>query len=394
MSKKVRNSGVAIACAGLFAAVVAAAPARAADGVSVSGNFTLDLVDVAHGGTAHELRELDKLSVTVDADFEKQGWRGGSGSLTFMNTSGGMPNDDAGTLEGIDNNEVTIRRARIFEAWLQQDFGNDRGSLKAGLVDLNSEFYVNGAAGVLLAPQFGIGSELAATGPGGPSTYPQSGLAVRLELKPTNDSYVRAGLFNAHVGDLGDRGGVDTSFDEGVIEIAEAGWESDGKGKLALGVWRYSKSQDDLYDVDPLGAPVQRTSSGGYLLAEKMLLVGGDAGPTVTGFVRAGLSDGNTGPFRGSWQAGMLIGHPVASRPDSQISFAVDQALLGDKFRAASAAAGAPLGSNETHFELTYLDNLSKHLSVQPDVQYVVNPGGDAAAKSALVFMLRLQAGF
>jgi porin len=402
-----RTSKIGSVCLGAVLAACAAAPAfadhvpaaadQAADQgkiFSLSGDLTIDAIVPSAGGANHKITELDKTDLVLGADFDKLGWHGGTAQMTLQNTSGATPNADLGTLEGVDNNEVADRRLRLFEAWVQQDFPNDRGSLKLGLIDLDSEFYVNAAAGALIAPQFGIGSELAATGPGGPSAFPLTGLAARLIFKPTKETYVQLGAYNAEVGDIGDHGGVDTSFDQGVIEIAEGGWAADGKGKLALGVWRYSKRQDDLFAVNGVGAPLQKTSNGAYVLAEKVLIDGGDNGPTFTGFFRGGVSDGDTGPFKGSWQLGGLIEHPFASRPDDQVSFAVDQAMLGDQFRKASAAGGLPLSSAETHFEVTYAGALNKHVIVQPDFQYILNPGGDGSAKNELVFLLRFKGSF
>jgi porin len=397
---RIRHSEVAAACLGLALTVGLAGPAFAADVpdgakaedspiLSFSAGLTVDGVAPLQGGPNRKAREIDLLAVGVSADFEKLGWHGGSGQLTLQNTSGQMPNSDLGTLEGIDNSEVAARRGRVFEAWLQQDF-NGKGSLKLGLIDLNSEFYNNGASGVLIAPQFGIGSELAASGPAGPSIYPQTSLAARLNIRPTKDTYLQAGVFNA---DLDDPAQIDTRFKLGVLEIIEGGWTPDGNGKFAIGAWRNSKKQDDLFDT-VAGAPVQRTPSGAYVLAERVFVDGGDMGRSFAGFFRGGFSDGDTGPFRGGWQVGGLMSHVFASRPDSQFSFAVDQALLGGKYRKASAAGGAPLETAETHFEITYADQVHQHIVIQPDLQYILNPGGDGAAKNELVFLLRLKASF
>ncbi len=46
----------------------------------------------------------------------------------------------------------------------------------------------------------------------------------------------------------------------------------------------------------------------------------------------------------------------------------------------------------ETAYEITYLMALSRHVSLQPDVQYVANPGGEYPA--ATVATLRLHVGF
>ena len=98
----------------------------------------------------------------------------------MLNNSGGAPNDVAGTLQGVDNIEVRTPRLRLFELWLEQSLGP--ASVRAGLYNLNSEFYADDAAGQLLAPAFGIGSELAATGPNGPSIFPSTALGVRLNV--------------------------------------------------------------------------------------------------------------------------------------------------------------------------------------------------------------------
>ena len=44
--------------------------------------------------------------------------------------------------------------------------------------------------------------------------------------------------------------------------------------------------------------------------------------------------------------------------------------------------------------ELTYLAQLRSWLAVQPDLQYVVNPGTDPTHKNALVTMLRFEIAF
>jgi porin len=146
--------------------------------------------------------------------------------------------------------------------------------------------------------------------------------------------------------------------------------------------------------VNSAGDPVSHNTSGVYVISEKVLLDGGDKGSTWTGFLRAGLSDGNTGPFKGSWQLGGLVAKIIPSRADSQLSFAYDQAYIGDQYRRASAAAGTPLGSTESRFEITYSDKVVDHLLVQPDLQYIDHPGGDPHVSGAVVGMVRFTVGF
>lgn len=107
-------------------------------------------------------------------------------------------------------------------------------------------------------------------------------------------------------------------------------------------------------------------------------------------FARGGISNGTTGPFKSSWQLGGLWDQPISARPESQVGFGVHQGRLGSSTRMAAWGAGAPLRVSETTFELTYSDSICSHLTIQPDVQYVLRPGAVPGARDALVTTLRL----
>src|SRR5690606_38043542 len=168
---------------------------------------------------------------------------------------------------------------------VEQAFGG--GSIRAGLYDLNSEFYSNESAGLLIAPAFGIGSELAATGPNGPSIFPSTALAVRARFDVSERQSVMLAVLNASAGEYGWR----DSFN------------------FNVGAWTYSDDQDDIRDLDGLGEPMQRRAFGAYATYERPL------SEQATGFVRIGVSDGDTTSYSSGWQAGVLIESPLASRP-------------------------------------------------------------------------------
>lgn len=378
---------VAVAALAIAAGGFAAQSARADDhAFKLSGSYTADLAGTVSGGLAKRGRMLDDLQVFGDLDLDKAvGWKGASAHFELLNNSGAMPNDDAGTLQGVDNIEVTRQRARLFEAWVEQGFG-DKASIRAGLYDLNSEFYANDSAGLLLAPAFGIGSELAATGPNGPSIFPSTALAVRVRWTPNEHVYAQAAALNANAGVLGDPGGVRTSFDNGLLLIAEAGWQ--GRGKVAFGTWRYTDKQDDIRFLAPSGDPAPATAQGAYVLLERHLTGDVDVRKT-TAFARLGVSDGDTTAFRGGWQAGVLVEHVFESRPDSAFSIGVNQVFLSGKYRDNAIDAGLGLRRSESAIEVTYSDKIGP-VTIQPDLQYVKDPGADAGVGHALVAILRV----
>lgn len=373
--------GVSGACVG----AAAAEDVEPSEPVEFSLSYVADVTGVVEGGLAQRGRFLDNLDIVLDADLERLiGWRGASAHIDVLNNSGGVPNDDAGTLQGVDNIEVSRQRLRLFEAWIEQAWGSS--SLRYGLYDLNSEFYANDSAGLLIAPAFGIGSEIAATGPNGPSIFPSTSLAVRFHTEFDNGLYLRAAALNAHAGVLGDPDGVDTAFDEGALLVAEGGVEGDRK--LAFGAWTYTDEQDDIRDLDGGGDPIQRRAYGAYVVYEQPL--NDPEGPrATTAFLRAGVSDGDTTPFSGGWQAGVLVERVFDSRPDSVFSFGVNQGVISDGHRQNQIDLGAPMDESELQFEVTYSDQVLPFLTVQPDLQWVRRPGGDRSVDDAVVAAVR-----
>jgi len=357
-------------------------------GVTFSMAYKLDVMGVADGGLERDVTALDNLSVNADVDLDAAAhWHGASLHVSFLANHGGHPGTSAGSLQGVDNIEVVHARAKVYEAWIDQSLANGLVDVRAGLYDTNSEFNVTDSAGIFLAPTYGISSEIAATGPNGPSIFPSPALAMRINVQPRSDVYVRFAVVNALAGTLGDPGGVNTSFSQGVILWGEAGWKMGG-GKIAGGAWGYTKGQPDLRETLPSGDPKPAGTHGAYLLIDEPL-VKGDKGPQVSAFLRFGVSDGNTSPYRGAGAVGVVASRLVPSRPDGVLALGLSWGTLSAKYRANSADIGEPLAVAETALELTYADKLGAHLTLQPDLQYIHRPSGDPAIKDALVLGLR-----
>ena len=145
---------------------------------------------------------------------------------------------------------------------------------------------------------------------------------------------------------------------------------------------------ENWYETAPDGSPLRKPSQGAYAVVEGDLLPEGGA-RQVTAFLRAGLSDPHTTPFHGGFQAGLLMAPALSSRPDSQVSLGTHHAWTSNHFRDAMRAEGGNPG-NETVVELTYSDQIAPWLALQPDVQWVHQPGGDRDVPDAVVGIVRL----
>lgn len=361
--------------------------------VEIGITYKSDLFSVAQGGIRRGTRYLDNLDVVADVDLDRVlSLRGTRLHAHLLNNLGGMPNDLAGTLQGINNIEVDSHRARIFQLWVEHVFAGEQVSILAGHYDLNSEFYQNDPAGLLIAPAFGIGSEISATGPNGPSIFPLTALAARIRVT-NGDVYGQAAMVNARASTVGHPRGTPFSGKYGILAIGELGW-SGSRGKLGLGVWQYSKRQPALLPPDLIGARTTSRARGAYVVLDVGLSGDADAPRYLQAFARGGLADGRTTPFKGGWQAGLLLNHVFAGRPGSKLSIGANSALLSSRFRRLTPVGSPKLSGSEQGFEITYSDNLLPNLSVQPDLQYIRHPGGDSSIRDAVVIGLRLQADF
>jgi porin len=381
--------------AGFPAAVLAAVPAlaedRAPSPVDLSVAYTADAAVLLAGAGDRKLRVLDNLDLIAGVDLDGLvGWHGASAHVYVLNNMGARPNDAAGTLQGVNNIEVARPRLRLYEAWIEQQFAGDRASLRAGLYNLNSEFYATESSDLLIAPGFGIGTELAATGESGPSIFPMTALAARLEVKLGKAGYVRSAVLGAKAGSLDTKGVADFTFPRGVLFIAEGGY--DGRARLSIGAWSYSEKVEDLLEVDAAGNPLHKHAQGAYVLAE-VPLGGGEGGDRFKGFVRAGVSDGHTSPFHGGWQAGVHIAD-LFGKERGEAALGVSQAVLSHHYRDLLIADKIDAAGEETQFEGTVAYPVTEFFTIQPDLQLVLAPGGDRAKENVVVGTLRLSVAF
>jgi len=86
---------------------------------------------------------------------------------------------------------------------------------------------------------------------------------------------------------------------------------------------------------------------------------------------------------------GLTFTGPLPSRAQDMVGLAVAAARNGSHYERAQTAAGIPT-AGETTVELTYLAAIGSWLTLQPDLQYVIHPGGTRATRNAVVPGLRI----
>ena len=404
-----------------WAATAAADPPEAAPparwltpSITYDGTAVANLRGGARTGRAYVGNLHLKLAVNADAG----GIPGTSAFVDVLTIHGGHPSLLAGDAQGISNIEGPAG-THIEELWVQHNFEGGSASILAGVYDLNSEFYRLQAAGLFLNSSFGIGAEFAQSGVEGPSIFPRTSAGVRLALKPAPDVVVRVALLDGVpiVRPDGSRGVFERG--DGVLGVAEVAFlsrptgTSDGGGsgrdrigrfsslaayddKFALGAWRYSARFADISDTDAAGQAVSRRGSSGFYAVAERLLWSDDQRPEkrLAAFAQAGVADARTNRFGSRVGAGIVGSGWHLINESDQFGASVTRATNGAHYLRSQAAQNIPTDRSETTFELTYLTQVSKHLAVQPDLQYVIRPGTHPATPNAWVAQLRFEISF
>jgi porin len=148
-----------------------------------------------------------------------------------------------------------------------------------------------------------------------------------------------------------------------------------------------------MLDVDGAGDPLMRKgNSGFYVLAERTLYrKNQDVSSHVDGFIRYGRANADFNQFSSYFQTGLVFTGMVPGRGEDQFAVSFSTALTGDKYRLAALNTGQEATRHESVWEATYRAQATPWLVVQPNVQYVINPGTDAQIKNATVLGVRFE---
>ncbi len=360
------------------------APAEAqvapASPVAVTGTATVEAWSNRRGGLRKATAILTNLEGGIDVDAEAAFGLAGTtfhASLLHNNrtTFSGPIVGDVQTVSNID----TDGSLRLYEVWIARRF--DRFSVKAGLIDLNSEFDVSETAGLFINSSFGIGPDFSQAGDNGPSVFPVTGLGIVGRIDLADRLEFRAGLFEGTPGHRHAPRRMRIHLgDEGALFVAEGGYRFGDDGRVSAGGWRLTENVDRIEGG-------RTGSSGGFYISAEGTIVEMDR-HRLAAFARIGFADGGVYPVARYQGAGLTLAGPILGGRGEQVGIAVASAESSSAYR---RVAPSMLGvRRETAIELTYRKPLTRFLSVQPDVQYIVNPGMDPSVRDALAIGFRV----
>ncbi len=368
-----------------------------AKGVEFEFVYTGEPVSNMTGGIEQKTIYHDNYDLITAIDAELlMGIKGGEFNVYFLGNSGESPSGIVGDLQ-VSSNIDTDPAWKLYEAWYQQNLFDDKLSLLVGLYDLNSEFDVIETGGHFLNSSHGIGADYSQSGANGPSIFPVTSLTLRGKYAISDKLTVQAAILDGAPGDPEKVTGTHLKFNDehGLLNVGEIYYSNDGEVgsycKYSFGGWMYTEEFEEVMDPSLSGTG----NSGLYVMAERELYKESEfSSQGLSAFARFGMANstynqiGNYIGF-GAAYTGLLPG-----RDEDVIGLAIAIASNGKDFKDSIEATNAEVDNSETSIEFVYITELLPWLVVQPDIQYIINPGTNPNLDNALAVSVRFQISF
>ena len=400
-------------------------------GIVFTATYTGEVFANVKGGMKQGAEYDGQFLPQLDVDLDKLfGWQGASFQASMLQGHGpSLSTGWVGNISSVSGIVAVPPATRLYNLWLQQKLFGDVLSVRAGIMNVDAEFLTSLTASLFMNNTFGWPSWTSADLPGGGPSSPLSGPGVRVRVNPGIDGvYMQAAVFSGdptgHDGSnsptTGIPSGTVVSFNGGAFVIAEAGYAiNQDKGASGpplaykLGGWYHSSGrfQDQRFATDgrsladpaSIGVPLNHDGNWGiYGVADATLYQTKD-GNTLSGFARIGAGtpgDRNLVSFYAD--AGLSYGGLIPGRNDDTAGIAVAYARIGDNARGLdqdiqvfTGNPAYPIRGQEVVLELSYQAQLAPWLTLQPDLQYIFDPGGGvlnpngSRRRDALVLGLR-----
>ena len=378
-------------------------------GVTFTFNYTNDFLANVRGGIGPGAVDLGVFQPQLDIDLGKLlGWQGGKFHTHGLITHGpAFSPTYLGNILAVSNLEAGPV-ARLYSFWYEQNSFNDRLSVRAGLMSADSQFLQSKTAANFINNGISWPTFLAANLPAGGPAYPLPDPGIRVRIKPVDQVMLQAGVFSGDPS--GGNGsnqsgplptGTVISFRGGAFFITEASYllnqgnDTKGlQGTYRIGYWYHTSPRfgDQRFDntglslANPLstGIPLDHTGDSGiYGVVDQMLYrVPGTTDQGLSAFVRAGGAPNDRNLINFYADGGLIYKGLIPHRPDDKVGIAAAYARIGDNARGLDADTGLfnnffyPVRSGETMIELIYQTRLAAWWMVQPELQYIIRPGG------------------
>ena len=394
MSHQILFSLIAAGVLGL--STVAKAKIHLAEGIESISSYQADLNANLAGGKKIRGGVLGALKLGLKFDGEKLfDWSDSRFTISLLGTHGDDPTEYVGDLQGTSNLEAT-NAVKLFDLWFQKGVHENDFLFRVGFFETETFFFDVPSSSLFLNSSFGLGPEFASGNSKtsqAPSTYPTTsfGVATRTQIDESFD--FRFGLFDAVPGNDSDPDGAHLNLDkdDGALLFFEFDYISQPEevlrpGRAGLGFWTITAPMEKIRQTPGTSSTAKHT--GLYMFAEQELWK-----DDLTGFIRYSLANSKISRVASNFSAGLLFQRIFTWAQKDAIGLAFARAKNSSAYEEEIRSQNKDVDRTETVIELTYNAEFSWG-RLQPDYQYVFNPGTDPEIEDASVFNLRFEIPF
>jgi len=385
----------------------------ASEGITFDFNNIGDMLTDVTGSQVHHVTYFGRFRASTDIDFNKLSGFDGEFFASGIWQYGRNLSGDYLHVNTLTSSIAGEESERIDQLWYQQGFFNSMLKIKLGQVAAVNEFGATDFFDILFNDELGYAPNAIfnTKTPFSPAGKP--GAIIWGDLSDiTPGLYAKVGVFTAYNNPYRpDSNGVyyEDDFDHGMSGSFEVGYKEqntvyDGVYKLGVNATpdvRYTNpSTGELYHGDyNVYATVEKT------VYRPEMTTQGPSDPkdmksskqTTTLDTKKGLDllfqfvgePGDRNPLDYEFTMGARYTGPFSCRPNDKVGFGLIYSDNGNAYSDAYRTdTGGGLGG-ETTLELDYQYNPAPWLSIQPDAQYILDPGGDSSRGDILVLGLR-----
>lgn len=367
-------------------------------GIDFQFGYTGEAAYNAKGGIDEHLAYTDQYLAGVTLDLEKLlGIPAAQFQATITQRTGRNLVDDAelGTLQLVQEVYGRGQTTRLTEFYYKQSFAEGLVDWKIGRLGVGGDFAAFGCDFQNLTfcgsdPGNIVGDYI--------YNWPISQWGTVLKFNVENFGYVQAGVYDVNPDYLGVSKAllpVWFSGSTGALIPVEVGWLptfGDGlAGSYKFGAWYDTSNADDVvddangdpFDISGLPPARHRGRYGAYINFQQ------DLTPDLKVFLNAVMADRRTSTADRQVALGLIYTGLFEARPEDDVGLAVGTTHVNDR-----VADEEGIDGSEYVAEIYYTWRPNPALQIRPNLQYVVDPGGDSENDDVFVLGLKTSASF
>lgn len=335
--------------------------------------------------------DMHKLGFWKGLCFHADGYQIHGNSITAANIGSLMP---------VSNLEATDA-TRLFELWFEQHLFNDKLAVKFGQLAADAEFVISEGGGYFLNGTWGWPSITAADLPSGGPAYPLATPGVRVAINPNDKLGLMVAVYNGDPApecasedpQVCNNHGTDFELDDPPLLMAEGAYKYNQDklaGTIKIGGWNHFGTFE-LLRFDSGGAPIAVTGNPGrpldndwgfYGIIDQLIWrVPGSEDPVGIGIfarVVGAPSDRNVVDFYAD--GGITFTGMIPGRPNDGLAIGFAYTGISDDANGFDRDLDLPVARNyEALIEICYTYQINPGWTLQPDFQYIWQPGGNVA---------------